>query len=50
MELNDCLKRVRMDLILKHRQAARDKDEPLREKLFNMISELEAIYPHLSDW
>lgn len=50
MEFDDCLKKVWLDLIIKHRNAARDRDEPLREKYFNMIDDLEAVYPKLTDW
>lgn len=50
MEFNDCLNKVWLDLIIKHRNAAKDKDEPLREKLFNMIDDFESVYPQLSDW
>lgn len=50
MEFDDCLKRVWLDLLYQHRQAAKDKDEPRRERIFNMINTLEAVYPQLSNW
>ncbi len=50
MEFNDCLKLVWLDLLHKHRECARNRDETERERIFNMIDELEAIYPQLSDW
>lgn len=51
MEFDDCLKRVWLDLIMKHREYARkDFNSPEREKVFKLIGELEAIYPQLSDW
>lgn len=50
MEFDNGLKIVWRDLILKHHQAARDKDEQLRLRLLNMIDLLESVYPQLSDW
>ena len=50
MEFDDCLKKVWLDLIIKHRNYARDRNEIEREKIFNLLDELEAVYPQLSDW
>jgi hypothetical protein len=50
MEFDDCLKRVWLDLLYKHRQFAKDKDELNRQKIFELLDELEAVYPQLSDW
>ncbi len=50
MEFDDCLKRVWMDLLHKHRECARNKNKLERERIFNLLDELEAVYPQLSDW
>lgn len=50
MEFDDCLQLIWRDLLLKHRNAAKNGDEENRMKLFKLISELEAVYPQLSDW
>jgi hypothetical protein len=37
---------VTLDLLRRHMFALRDDDEELQERLFRMIGDMHAIYPH----
>lgn len=42
------LKRVYIDLLVKHLALARDKDEEGRKRVFELIDDLEWVYPDRS--
>ena len=49
MNFDDALKLIHMDLICKHRQFARDNDEESRSRVFDLLDEIEWVYPQLKD-
>lgn len=46
-DLDRAVRLVVNDLLVRHQQAARDEDLPLREALFHTILAFEAAYPEV---
>lgn len=46
---DDALKWIHMDLMCKHRQFARDRNEEARSRVFDLLDEMEWVYPQLKE-
>lgn len=46
---DNALAAVHLDLILKHRERAQQRDEEGRKRIFDLLDELEWVYPQLKE-
>lgn len=49
MEFDQAVKMVFLDLLIKHRNHARDRNEADRVRVYNMLDDLEWAYPQLKE-